>query len=58
MTTPDERLPAADHDPERAEAYADEVGTDPTPEQIDEYLALEGEPPLAEQAGDGSPPED
>ncbi len=57
MSEPDERLPAAGtaepgspHDPERAEAYAEEVGTDPTPQQIDAYLALEGEPSLAEQA--------
>lgn len=41
---------APSHDPEVAEEYAEAVGTDPTPEQIDTYLALEGEPPLAEQA--------
>jgi hypothetical protein len=40
---------ATSHDPEVAESYAEAVGTDPTPEQIDTYLALEGEPPLSDQ---------
>jgi hypothetical protein len=60
MTAPDESLPNAgtaepgwETDPEVAEAYAEEVGVDPTPTQIDEYLQLEGEPPLAEQADGG-----
>jgi hypothetical protein len=46
--------PGSEHDPERAEAYADTVGADPTQEQIDNYLELEGEPTLAEQADDDS----
>jgi hypothetical protein len=57
VTEPDERLPYAgaaepgsEHDPEVAEAYAESVGVDPTPEEIDHYLAMEGEPSLAEQA--------
>lgn len=48
--TPGTAEPGSEHDPERAEAYAESVGVDPTPEQIDAYLALEGEPGLAEQA--------
>lgn len=31
-----------DHDPEVAEAYADEVGVDPTPDQIEHYQDLSG----------------
>ncbi len=62
MTAPDERLPFAgtaepgwDTDPEVAEAYAEEVGVDPSPAQIDQYLGLEGEPPLAVQAESATP---
>jgi hypothetical protein len=57
VTTPDERLPAAgtaepgfEHDPERAEAFAEAVGTDPSPQEIDTYLEIAGDEPL----GDGS----
>ncbi len=39
------------HDPEVAEDYAASVGTDPTPEEINTYLALEGEPPLSAAVG-------
>jgi hypothetical protein len=56
MTAPDERLPRAGaaepgsaHDPEAAEAYAESVGVDPTPEEIDTYLQLAGDAPLGEQ---------
>ncbi len=38
-------------DPEDAEDYAASVGTDPTPEEINTYLALEGEPPLSASGG-------
>jgi hypothetical protein len=57
MTTPDERLPVADtaepgseHDPEAAEAYAEAVGIDPSPDEIDEYLKIAGAAPLADQS--------
>lgn len=57
MTTPDERLPEAGptepgsgHDPEQAEAYAESVGVDPTPDEIDHYLAIAGAAPLADQS--------
>lgn len=53
MTTPDERLPVAGtaepgsaHDPEAAEAYAESVSIDPSPDEIDEYLKIAGAPPL------------
>jgi hypothetical protein len=55
MTTPDERLPAtgtaepgSEHDPEAAEAYAESVGTDPSHDQINEYLRRAGAEPLAD----------
>jgi hypothetical protein len=35
-------------DPEAAEDFAEEVGVDPTQEEIDHYRQLEGEPPAAE----------
>lgn len=51
MTEPDERLPragsaqpASDHDPELAEAYAESVPVDPTPDEIATYLQLVGDP--------------
>jgi hypothetical protein len=57
VTAPDERLPGAgtaepgfEHDPERAEAYAEAVGTDPSPQEVDRYLEIAGDEPL----GDGS----
>lgn len=37
-------------DPEVAEEYAESVGVDPTPDQIDEYLSLEGAAPLGSEA--------
>ena len=43
----------ASHDPEVAEEFAESVGTDPTPEQIDTYLALEGDQPLGAGGGGG-----
>lgn len=53
MTTPDERLPVAgtaepgsEHDPEAAEAYAESVGIDPSPDEINEYLKIAGADPL------------
>jgi len=55
MTAPDERLPGAgtaepgsEHDPERAEAYAEAVGTDPSPQEVDRYLEIAGDEPLGE----------
>jgi hypothetical protein len=55
VTAPDERLPAtgpaepgSEHDPERAEAYAESVGIDPTPQEIDTYLEIAGDEPLGE----------
>jgi hypothetical protein len=35
-------------DPDAAEEFAEEVGVDPTQEEIDHYRQLEGEPPAAE----------
>jgi hypothetical protein len=55
MTTPDEQLPGAgtaepgaEHDPERAEAYAEAVGADPSPQEVDRYLEIAGGEPLGE----------
>jgi hypothetical protein len=49
MTSPDEELPRAgtaepgsEHDPEAAEAYAESVSIDPTPQEIDTYLEIAG----------------
>ncbi len=57
MTTPDERLPAAgtaepgsEHDPEAAEAYAESVSIDPSPDEINEYLKIAGAAPLDDTA--------
>ena len=57
MRTPDERPPAggiaepaSEHDPERAEEYAESVGVDPSPQEVDRYLEIAGDEPL----GDGS----
>ncbi|WP_219418216.1 hypothetical protein [Pseudonocardia nigra] len=61
MTVPDENLPNAgtaepgsEHDPEAAEAYAESVSVDPTPEEIDTYLEIAGDEPLGDPSGDGS----
>jgi hypothetical protein len=47
MTKPTETTP----DPEAAEEFADEIGVDPTQEEIDTYRRMEGddtsEPPAA-----------
>jgi hypothetical protein len=37
------------HDPEAAEAYAESVSIDPSPDEIDEYLKMAGGEPLHEQ---------
>lgn len=48
--------PALDPDPEAAEDYADSVGVDPTHEEVDRYLQLEGDAPLGEaRPADSSP---
>jgi hypothetical protein len=39
-----------EHDPERAEEYAEAVGVDPSPQEVDTYLEMVGDEPL----GDGS----
>jgi hypothetical protein len=64
MTTPDEGLPFAgtaepgsEHDPEAAEAYAESVGIDPSPDEIEQYLEITGARPLAEQS-DGTQADD
>ncbi len=51
MTEPDERLPdvgtpepAGEHDPEVAEAFAESVPIDPSPEEVSHYLELVGAP--------------
>ena len=51
MTAPDERLPMAgtaepgdaERDPERLEALAESMGTDPTPQQVEEYRRAIGD---------------
>lgn len=62
MSEPDERLPdpgtaepGSEHDPEAAEAYAESVPVDPSPEQIDTYLEIEGDQPPSGQAGEARP---
>ena len=53
MTAPDAQPaaePGFEHDPERAEAYAEAVGTDPTPQEVDTYLEIAGDEPLGEEA--------
>jgi hypothetical protein len=35
-------------DPDAAEEFAEQVGVDPTQDEIDHYRQLEGEPPAAE----------
>jgi hypothetical protein len=53
MTGPDapqQADPGFEHDPERAEAYAESVGTDPSPEEVDTYLEIVGDEPLGEEA--------
>ncbi len=56
MPMPDEQPPASStaeqgsvHDPEAAEAYAESVSIDPSPDEIDEYLKIAGGEPLHEQ---------
>ncbi|MGH3768232.1 MAG: hypothetical protein ACRDS0_19225 [Pseudonocardiaceae bacterium] len=56
MPTPDEQLPTTGtaehgsaHDPEAAEAYAESVSIDPSPDEIDEYFKIAGGEPLHEQ---------
>ena len=56
MPTPDEQLPAtagadqgSTHDPEAAEAYAESVSIDPSPDEIDEYLKIAGGEPLHDE---------
>ena len=55
MTEPDERLPTAgtaepsgDHDPERLEELAEQMGTDPSPQQVDAYREAIGDDGLPE----------
>jgi hypothetical protein len=50
MTEPDERLPMAgtaeptgDRDPEALEALAESMGTDPSPQQVEEYREAIGD---------------
>jgi hypothetical protein len=43
--------PASEHDPERAEEYAESVGVDPSPEQVEHYQELVGDPPDDGDAG-------
>lgn len=55
MTVPDSPIPApspafpgtaapsSEHDPEAAEAYAESVGVDPSPDQIEHYQDLVGD---------------
>jgi hypothetical protein len=61
MTTHDVRLrrsgtaePGSEHDPEAAEAYAQSVGIDPSPDEINEYLKIAGAPPLDDTTDTGT----
>jgi hypothetical protein len=61
MTTPDEQLPqsgtaepGSEHDPEAAEAYAQSVGIDPSPDEINEYLKIAGVPTLDDTTDTGT----
>ena len=56
MTGPDERLPMAgtaeptgDHDPERLEELAEQMGTDPSPQQVDAYREAIGDDGLPDR---------
>jgi hypothetical protein len=52
MTSSEIAEPASEHDPERAEQYAESVPVDPTPDEIDHYTELTGEADeTAESAG-------
>ena len=42
-------------DPDAAEDFAEEVGVDPTQEEIDHYRELEGKLPLAEAGEEADP---
>jgi hypothetical protein len=62
MTAPDERLPFAgtaepvdEHDPEAAEEYAESVGIDPAPDEVQHYRELLDDPERP-GAADGEPP--
>ncbi len=44
------------HDPDAAEDFADEVGIDPTQEEIDTYRQLEGEDAAEPPAAIDPPP--
>jgi len=53
MSMPDESIPdagdaepAVEHDPELAEEYADSVSIDPTPDEVDHYREMIGDPDL------------
>ena len=63
MTEPDERLPRAgaaqpssEHDPERAEEYAESVAIDPSPDEIATYLELVGDPDGGAPVAPSAPP--
>jgi hypothetical protein len=43
MTSSEIAEPASEHDPERAEQYAESVPVDPTPDEIEHYTELTGE---------------
>lgn len=45
-------------DPDAAEDYAEEVGVDPTQDEIGTYLRLEGEDPEEPPAAVDTPPTD
>ena len=56
MTEPDERLPVAgtaepsgERDPERLEELAEQMGTDPSPQQVDAYRAAIGDDGVPDQ---------
>jgi hypothetical protein len=49
--------PAAEHDPERAEQYAESVPVDPTPDEIDRYAELAGADGGTTELADPAEPE-
>lgn len=44
--------PGFEHDPERAEEYAEAAGTDPSPQEVDTYLEIAGDEPLGDGSGE------
>jgi hypothetical protein len=50
MTSSEIAEPASEHDPERAEQYAESVPVDPSPDEIERYTELTGDTDEAPEA--------